>query len=184
LKIYWTQEFSEISGDEDRIIGMLSENLKNKLIREANEAILTQCPLFKAHFSVESKAKILKVMKTIVVNPEHAITSTLPLFGEPCLCYIETGYLDVFIRQSGGNEGDGLTTYLQGHYFGMEEFITGHSNTIKMISQQFVKLIVLQRSEFLKIIAENPLDYEEFCMIKDQYQLKSKVVEIVDNVAR
>lgn len=55
----------------------LSENLRNKLIFEANDTVLKKCPLFEHHFSEETKLKILKVMKTVVINPETIVTSQL-----------------------------------------------------------------------------------------------------------
>jgi hypothetical protein len=59
----------------------------------------------------------------------------------------------------------------KGQYFGAEEFITGNTPEMKLSSYSFVKLIILTRSDFLKVVKENPHDYEEFCMLRDQYIL-------------
>ena len=75
LKIYWLEEISEENQESEKIMMNLSENLRNKLIFEANDTVLKECPLFEHHFSDETKLKLLKVMKTVVINPENIITS-------------------------------------------------------------------------------------------------------------
>jgi hypothetical protein len=57
----------------------------------------------------------------------------------------------------------------------LEEFISGNKPNMLLSSQSFVKLIILPRSEFMKILKESPNDYEEFCMLRDEYVLKIKV---------
>jgi hypothetical protein len=49
----------------------------------------------------------------------------------------------------------------------LDEFIAGKDSVIQLSSQKFVKLIILTRSDFIKVLRENTQDYEEFCMIKD-----------------
>jgi hypothetical protein len=40
LKIYWQEEISEETEESGRIVMNLSENLRNKLILEANDTVL------------------------------------------------------------------------------------------------------------------------------------------------
>ncbi len=57
--------------------------------------------------------------------------------------------------------------FRKGQYFGLEEFLTGNTPEMKLSSYSFVKLIILARTDFLKVLKDSPDDYEEFCMLKD-----------------
>jgi hypothetical protein len=40
---------------------------------EANSKVLTNCPLFKNHFSKALKLKLVKLIKQVVIKPENVI---------------------------------------------------------------------------------------------------------------
>lgn len=40
--------------------------------------MLNKCSLFEEYFSYDTKVKLLKLMKTVVISPESVITSQLP----------------------------------------------------------------------------------------------------------
>lgn len=55
---------------EEVLINSLSENLRNKLIEEANSSILDKCEFIKSTFTNQTKSKLIKLLKTVFINPE------------------------------------------------------------------------------------------------------------------
>ncbi|CAK91413.1 unnamed protein product (macronuclear) [Paramecium tetraurelia] len=166
IKIYWSQQMKEENEMEEVLINSLSENLKNKLIEEANSSILDKCEFIKNTFTNQTKSKLIKLLKTVFINPEQTITSQLPQFIEPCLCFIESG--ELHLQNNSKIDNSELIKFHQGQYFGLNELLTGQLPTLQLQSESFVQLTVLLRSEFLDVLRENPIDYETFCAIKDQ----------------
>ncbi|KAM3132072.1 hypothetical protein pb186bvf_015816 [Paramecium bursaria] len=165
IKIYWGQQLKQENQAEDELIQSLSENLRQKLIFESNFGIIDQCPLFKNNFSEDTRIKLLKAIKVVFIKPEQTITSHLSEFNEQCWCYIESGQLNLYSKSNTYRQD--VISFKAGQYFGMEEFITGQMPQLYLESQSFAKLQVIQRSQFLQIIKENPTDYEIYCNIRD-----------------
>ena len=67
LNYFWSSSNQEETQEEKELINQLSENLREKLIFEANSQILLNCPLFKYHFSDQLKKKLVKKIKQVYV---------------------------------------------------------------------------------------------------------------------
>lgn len=63
LNYYWLAQNQEESAEERAIINQLSENLRERLMLEANSLILNSCPLFKQYFSDQLKKKLVRQIK-------------------------------------------------------------------------------------------------------------------------
>ncbi|CAK87680.1 unnamed protein product (macronuclear) [Paramecium tetraurelia] len=171
IKIYWSQQLQQENEEEEKLITSLSENLKNKLIHEANFSIIEKCDLFQQTFSVDTKQKLIKLFKTVLITPEQTITCELPEYNEPCLCFIDQGTLNICANITDRSES---ITYSQGQFIGLEEMLTGQQPQLQLQSLSFVKLLVLTRTDFLNTLKDNPQDYESFCQMKDEILLHQR----------
>ncbi|CAD8197001.1 unnamed protein product [Paramecium pentaurelia] len=171
IKIYWSQQLQQENEEEEKLITSLSENLKNKLIHEANFSIIEKCDLFQQTFSIDTKQKLIKLFKTVLITPEQTITCELPQYNEPCLCFIDQGTLNICANITDRSEG---ITFSQGQFFGLEELLTGQQPQIQLQSLSFVKLLILTRTDFINTLRDNPKDYESFCQMKDEILLHQR----------
>ncbi|CAK56642.1 unnamed protein product (macronuclear) [Paramecium tetraurelia] len=168
IKIYWSQQMQQENEEEEKLITSLSENLRNKLINEANFSIIEKCDLFNQTFSLETKKKLIKLFKTVLITPEQIITCELPHYNEPCLCFIDYGTLSICTNFTDRSD---IIKFSQGQYFGLDELLTGQQSKLQLQSQSFVKLLVLTRSDFINTLQDNPQDFESFCKMKDEIMM-------------
>lgn len=60
------------------------------------------------------------------------------------------------------------STFRRGQHFGMKAFLTGQPIQEKYKSRGFSKLLRITRQDMIHILKEYPLDYEKFCMKRDE----------------
>ncbi|CAD8187163.1 unnamed protein product [Paramecium octaurelia] len=176
LNYYWSCNQQEETQEEKQIINQLSENLRENLQFEANSMILNNCPLFKNYFSEQLKKKLVKKIKSIVVQPENIIDFN-HFFPEQklnqCICFVEEGEIQIFIENEmlqnhvSYNSISIVNTVSKGSSLGLMSFITGVKARERFKSLGFSKLLLLSRDDFLKIIPEFPEDYEIFREMHD-----------------
>ncbi|CAD8105986.1 unnamed protein product [Paramecium primaurelia] len=180
LNYYWSCNQQEETQEEKQIINQLSENLRENLQFEANSMILNNCPLFKNYFSEQLKKKLVKKIKSIVVQPENIIDFN-HFFPEQKLnqfiCFVEEGEIQIFIENEmlqnhvSYNSISIVNTVSKGSSLGLMSFITGVKARERFKSLGFSKLLLLSRDDFLKIIPEFPEDYEIFREMHDDLTL-------------
>ncbi|CAD8192068.1 unnamed protein product [Paramecium octaurelia] len=176
LNYYWQCNQQEETEEEKNIINQLSENLRESLQFEANSMILNTCPLFKNHFSDQLKKKLVKKIKSIVVQPENIIDFDHLFPSQKMnqfICFVEEGQIQIFIENElsqnhvSYNSISIVNTVSKGSSLGLMSFITGIKARERFKSIGFSKLLLLSREDFLKIIPEFPEDYEVFREMHD-----------------
>ncbi|EGR27939.1 hypothetical protein IMG5_186250 [Ichthyophthirius multifiliis] len=98
LQYYWREEKNRDTEQEEKIIGQLSDNLKDLLALEANNLVLKDSVVFRNNFSESVIRLTVPLIKESRITPEEVITVECGR-DDSCIYFIEKGQVEVFIDQ-------------------------------------------------------------------------------------
>lgn len=99
LDFYWQEESERDQEAEEKIINLLSDNLKKNLLIESKNVVLKKSAIFRNNFSDVVKEKIAPLIREYRCSPEEIIC----LEGEQDDCsiyFIEKGSVEIFIESN------------------------------------------------------------------------------------
>ena len=165
LRFIWKEENTQNVEDEQKIIGLLTNSLRDELLINAYGSILKTFPMFFANFTAKSLTKVVSIIKDIRLFPEEEIffedddenLSVYFVMKGKVELYTESG---VILKELG-----------VGELFGEIGFFTGKPRNISAKTKDFTTLFSINRNEFMDILKKHSDDFEKFCMIRDQIML-------------
>lgn len=167
LTFIWKEEKMQNLEEEQKIIGFLSAGLKEELLMEAYGGTLMKFPLFYANFTQKSLRKVINIFQNHKLFPQEKIFQEAET--DDCSIYfIKKGKVQLFTES-----GIIIRELGAGECFGEIAFFSGQERKLSARSKGFTTLFSINREQFLKILIDNPDDFEKFCMIKDQIILYS-----------
>ncbi|KAL4497691.1 hypothetical protein ABPG73_020788 [Tetrahymena malaccensis] len=167
LYYYWKEEKERDQEGEEKIINILSDNLKKHLLMESKNVVLKKSPIFRNNFSEQIKEKIVPLIKEYRCYPEEVICLE-GLLDDCSIYFIEKGSVEIYIENKESSQCvKPISSLGKGQSFGETSFFTGEARKASVRSREFTTLLILNREEFLQILVNHQEDYEKFCAIKD-----------------
>ncbi|EAR97004.2 cation channel family protein (macronuclear) [Tetrahymena thermophila SB210] len=168
LYYYWKEEKERDQEGEEKIINILSDNLKKNLLMESKNVVLKKSPIFRNNFSEEIKEKIVPLIKEYRCYPEEVICLE-GLLDDCSIYFIEKGSVEIYIenKETSQQNVKSISSIGKGQSFGETSFFTGEARRASVRSREFTTLLILNRAEFLQVLVNHQEDYEKFCAIKD-----------------
>jgi len=165
LRFLWKEENTQNLEDEQRIIGILSNSLREELLLEAYGDILKRFPMFFANFTEKSLRRVVTIIKDIKLFPEEKIFLEKE-DDDYSIYFIMKGKVNISTES-----GIVVKELGVGEHFGEIAFFSGKPRKLSAKSKDFTTLFSINREEFIKVLMKNSDDFEKFCMIKDQILL-------------
>ena len=183
LKLKTDECLDEIStrSDEKEIqnsLKLLYWELKLELFENKFGKISKKIP-FLSFFSTEFLAKFFtEIEEKIYLNKCHIFENSS---SDPCLYMIESGKIEVGLSRP-GRDPLIIMEITQGECFG--DFSLFSMDPFKYFIQSGsdrTKLKIMKQSTFIKLVSENPSDYEKFCFLRDRLVFNKDFSQFLQN---
>ncbi|KAL4476600.1 hypothetical protein ABPG72_000759 [Tetrahymena utriculariae] len=153
---------------EDKILSVLSNKLRDEITQEINSKILNSYLIFSSNFSQSTLNKLIFIMKEILVNPNEVII-TEGQSDDSSIYFIQNGIIEIYQQQiQKQNMINVINTLTKGQIFGEISFFSGLQRQASARSVNLSTLYKINREEFIEILKENTEDFERFKMMQDQ----------------
>ena len=165
LRFIWKEENTQNVEDEQKIISLLTNSLRDELLINAYGTILKKFPMFFANFSTKSLTKVVSIIKDIRLFPEEEIffeddDENLSIY------FVMKGKVELYSESGVTVKEIGV-----GELFGEIGFFTGKPRNLSAKTKDFTTLFSINRNEFIDILKKHFEDFQNFCMIRDQIML-------------
>ncbi|KAL4505166.1 hypothetical protein ABPG72_016233 [Tetrahymena utriculariae] len=172
LDYYWREQDQNKSDLEKKIIESLSDNLREKLMVEANRIVFKDYGIFSANFNSSIILKMIPIIQILHTTPNQIIFSEGQLDDDMFIYFVEKGNVEICREQdSETNDGEKIQKKIvslgPGSCFGAYSFFTNQDRKEMARSLGFSKLLMIRRSDFLQLISDMPQEIEKFNNIKD-----------------
>lgn len=169
LEYIW-QEEKKNQKETQEIINKLSKSLREELLSNANGKIIKETPLLNRNFSEATLRQILSEMHELNLTPGDLIYSENDV-DDNNLYLIKDGEIDLYLEAHNENQRICLKILRKGDFFGEKSFFCGIPRLSCARSVSFSSLFVINKDDFLRVLKQNPDDFERFCEIRDQINL-------------
>ncbi|KAL4476595.1 hypothetical protein ABPG72_000754 [Tetrahymena utriculariae] len=160
---------------EDKILSVLSNKLRDEITHEINTKILNTYLIFSSNFSQSTLNKLIFIMKEILVNPNEVIISESQS-DDSSIYFIQNGIIEIFQQRiQKQNSVNIIKTLTEGQVFGEVSFFSGLQRQASARSVNLSTLYKIKRDEFIEILKENPEDFERFKMMQDQIIFQKEI---------
>ncbi|EAR99958.2 cation channel family protein (macronuclear) [Tetrahymena thermophila SB210] len=172
LDYYWREQDQNKSDLEKKIIDSLSDNLREKLMVEANRIVFKDYGIFSANFNSSIILKMIPIIQILHTTPNQIIFSEGQSDDDMFIYFVEKGKVEICREyNSENNEGEKIYKKIvslgPGACFGAWSFFTNQDRKEMARSLEFSKLLMIRRSDFLQLISDMPQEMEKFNNIKD-----------------
>ena len=164
---YNLKYYSQIRAEEETIMNLLSEQLRNEMVIEINGRILNSSAIFSHLFSHRMTWHITLIMSQVICSPDEIILRE-DTMDDCSIYFIDKGSVKVYNYYSGTPFS---ILRKSGDIFGEIGFFTEQKRTASVRALDFSGLFSFKRDDFLVYLREHPKDLQRFCMIKDQMVL-------------
>ena len=169
LEYIW-QEEKKNQKETQEIINKLSKSLREELLSNANGKVIKETPLLNKNFSETTLRQILSEMHELNLTPGDLIYSENDV-DDNNLYLIKDGEIDLYLEGHNENKRICLKILRKGDFFGEKSFFCGIPRLSCARSVSFSSLFVINKDDFLRVLKQNPDDFERFCEIRDQINL-------------
>ncbi|EAR96742.2 cation channel family protein (macronuclear) [Tetrahymena thermophila SB210] len=153
---------------EDKILSVLSNKLRDEITQEINSKILNNYFIFSSNFSKSTLNKLIFIMKEILVNPNEIIISENQS-DDSSIYFIQNGIIEIYQQQiQKQNSIAVIKTLTSGQIFGEISFFSGLQRHASARSVNLSTLYKINRDEFITLLKQNPEDFERFKMMHNQ----------------
>ncbi|KAL4492940.1 hypothetical protein ABPG72_020719 [Tetrahymena utriculariae] len=171
----------QLSMEEERMVmGKLSSHLREKVILESNLQIINQCSILKNNFSNVFLQTLALKMTEMRVSKNEIIFEQEDFDEDPFLYIVDKGDIEIFVEtDKTDQEVTILQVIHQGSYFGEINFFREGLREASARAQDFAILYGIPKSQFLQIIQDYPIDFEQYCFMRDSFVFDNKL-KIID----
>jgi len=156
---------NKIKETDKNLINMLSTDLKGRVYEQINGKLVYGNSVLMENFSKKFLYQITGKIEERTYVPGQKVFEVSDT--ECCIYFVSKGTIDFFLPKCHNialslNKGD---------HFGEVAFFTEMPRTLTAKSENYSRLLILNRDKFLEVLNRFPLDKEIFCMIKDKILL-------------
>ncbi|KAL4506561.1 hypothetical protein ABPG72_000132 [Tetrahymena utriculariae] len=175
LEYYLSANQESNQEQEESLIKQLPDSLRNDLLIESNKIVLRDCKIFQNYFSEDVIRATIPIIQEKHYTPFEHIFIEGENSHDQCLYFVQEGIIEMYIDSTnyfddkvGGKDSfKTIKRYKKGDYFGELQFFINENKGMNVRSINFSTLLKIQRKDFIQILKKFPLDYEQFCYIKD-----------------
>ncbi|KAL4482517.1 hypothetical protein ABPG72_001493 [Tetrahymena utriculariae] len=160
---------------EDQIISILSNKLRDEITIEINSRILNNYHIFSSNFSQTTLKKLVFRMKEVLVSPNEVIFSD-EQYDDLSIYFIQNGVIEIY-QQSILKQGkvNVIQTLSENQLFGEISFFSGLSRKASARSVNLSTLYKISREDLLEVLKENDEDFERFKMMQEQINFQNEL---------
>ncbi|CAD8198654.1 unnamed protein product [Paramecium pentaurelia] len=155
------QEYNEFG---EKMMHNLDKKLKEQVAIDMYCEMLKKSRLIKQTLSLKSVQKLCSFVHEIKVPPEEIIAYQNEQANK--LIFLQSGELSLICDQK--LRETILTKIEKGKFVGEKEFITQARYEYTIRSVKFCQIAFINYDDFLRIIREDSLEEENYCMLRDQ----------------
>ncbi|CAD8109287.1 unnamed protein product [Paramecium sonneborni] len=155
------QDYNEFG---EKMMSNLDKKLKEQVAIDIYCDMLKKSRLIKQTLSLKSVQKLCSFVHEIKVPPEEIIAYQNEQANK--LIFLQNGELSLICDQK--LRETILTKIEKGKFVGEKEFITQARYEYTIRSVKFCQIAYINYEDFLRIIREDPLEEENYCMLRDQ----------------
>ena len=158
---------------QKELIDNMPENLRGELFEEAIEPLIYKIPAISSNFSLQSVKKLRSSFHKLKFAPNQTIFNEGDS-DDKSLYLILKGYSSISLPL----QETSLQMRKKLDIIGALSFFSNlpRSYTVKALSK--ITVLKLTQEDFLKVLRENPEDYEKFCEIKDKIRLERNLEDL------
>ncbi|KAL4476920.1 hypothetical protein ABPG73_005285 [Tetrahymena malaccensis] len=167
--------------EEDLILQMLSNKLRDEVLKEINQKVIQQINCLFNCFSNKVIQELIFNIEEILVQPNQIIFKEGEIDEDQCMYFIWNGKVEIFysdISKQKLNSSKTLTTLEANQTFGEISFYTGFARSASARSVNLATLYKISRVKFLKILSHHLGDFEKFKMIEEQIKSQDNLSAI------
>ncbi|KAM3135782.1 hypothetical protein pb186bvf_012179 [Paramecium bursaria] len=195
FNFYFKQEQIQKSFEQNEIVQLLPDDLRENIKNEAAGGLLYKCDFF-GNFSKQTQQDLIKQIEFQSFSPGIIIDSkSLNLDMDKFICLIEQGLIEVSQQSKLGEQKKVLKLLKQEQDFGMEQFIDpNYDSTLVYKTVSFTSLLVVPLEVFKQIIKNRQEDFENyhilranqihqcyFCHLQKHYVTECKQIHFVSD---
>ncbi|KAL4499440.1 hypothetical protein ABPG73_008990 [Tetrahymena malaccensis] len=163
---------------EDKILSALSNKLREEIISQINQKLISNYFVFISNFSQTTLSKLLFLMEEVQVNPNEVIISDQEQ-DDSSIYFIQNGIIEIYQQQiQKENKVNVIKVLKDGQVFGELSFFSGLQRQASARSVNLSTLYKIRRDQFIEILKENVEDFERFKMIQDQIAFQNELSSI------
>ncbi|KAL4488912.1 hypothetical protein ABPG72_005699 [Tetrahymena utriculariae] len=156
------------------VINQMSSQLKFQIFSDFYGKILSQHKYFALNYSKQTINKLSSRVQERLFVPGEVIFEQ----GEQDmrLFYLIKGECEYYLQNKGGNKHSQIQSIAftsEQKFFGYKGFISGIPREMSCRSTNISHVFYISREDLIRVLKEDPLDYEQFCKVRDQYQFYS-----------
>ncbi|EAR97190.2 cation channel family protein (macronuclear) [Tetrahymena thermophila SB210] len=154
------------------VVNQMSSQLKFQIFSDFYGKILSQHKYFALNYSKQTINKLSSRVQEKLFVPGEVIFEQ----GEQDmrLFYLIKGECEYYLQNKGGNKHSQIQSIAftnEQNFFGYKGFISGIPREMSCRSTNITHVFYISRDDLISVLKEDPLDYEQFCKVRDQYQL-------------
>ena len=171
LKSYLKHKFKKIdfeskSKKQNQIIANMPENLRNELLQESLEPLISKIPALTNNFSEKSLKKLQNSFQKSKFLKNHIIFNQGDI-DDKSLFLILKGNVSISF------ENNHIQTKKKNDIFGVFSFFSNMSRRLTVKALTNTTVLQLKQEDFVKIIKEFPDEYEKYCEIRDKININN-----------
>ncbi|CAD8181804.1 unnamed protein product [Paramecium pentaurelia] len=163
LKYYYEQQVKGNKQEINSIIEKLSYNLKQELLEDVQIRAINCVEFFIKNFQTSTIHQIACRMSIQQYTPREIIFQSNSI-DENSIYIIQKGEINLIDNKTNKI----IQKCSKGQCFGEFEFLTSYKRQTKAISTTFSSIYRMSRETFLDIIAENSIDFQKYCEMRDK----------------
>ncbi|CAD8082487.1 unnamed protein product [Paramecium sonneborni] len=163
LKYYYEQQVKGNKQEINSIVEKLSYNLKQELLEDVQIRAITCVDFFTKNFQPSTIHQIACRMNIQQYTPREIIFQSNSI-DENSIYIIQKGEINLIDNKTNKI----IQKCSKGQCFGEFEFLTSCKRQTKAISTTFSSIYRMSRDTFLDIIAENSIDFQRYCEMRDR----------------
>ncbi|KAL4463448.1 hypothetical protein ABPG73_016411 [Tetrahymena malaccensis] len=158
---------------EDKIIGTLSNQLREEITEQINSKILQDQNIFKDNFSQKINKSIVFIMEEVLVSPNEIIFQENDI-DDQSIYFIQSGIVEIYsdcFRQDKETSCKIYQTITQNQFFGEISFFSGLARSASARSVNLATLYRIKRERFIDLLKTSEYDFERFKMIQEKINI-------------
>ncbi|EAR83995.2 cation channel family protein (macronuclear) [Tetrahymena thermophila SB210] len=175
LNFLASEQKNRDKNEEDIVLGLLSNKLRNEIIEEINYKIINKYSLFMVNFQSKVIKEVVYLMEEIIVAPNEIIFKQNDS-EDQSIYFIQSGDVEIFVADNLGQTQKVLAQITSDSVFGEISFFSGLPRTASARSLNLSTIYKINRQKFICFLQNYPEDFQRYKMIQESEVQRNKQV--------
>ncbi|KAL4468855.1 hypothetical protein ABPG72_008782 [Tetrahymena utriculariae] len=153
--------------EEEQVLGLLSNKLRNEITEEINQKIINKYSLFLVNFQSKILKQVIYLMEEIIVAPNEIIFKQNDT-EDQSIYFIQDGDVEIFVTDTLGQSQKVIAQITSDSVFGEISFFSGLPRTASARSLNLSTIYKINRQKFIGFLHDYPEDFQRYKMIQEQ----------------